>query len=178
MDTDTPPSPSAPQAERVVNFQRVRAIALEIGGLAERVMARKVGLPVSEARVLAAIAEYPGSIASDIATRIALTPVQVGRSLSKLKSLDLVRTEVDLADARALRLWLQPAGLEAQARAAAVTQAVQHWAVRKLDPEQWAQFDQLLDLLLASARFNEADVAALEAQVDAALTPPSASPDA
>lgn len=143
----------------------MRLIAIGVGQFAERLLSREVGLSVSDSRVLSAIAAVPDSTATEVSVRISMTPVQVGRCVAKLKSAGLVQASSDVNDARASRLSLTLKGREVETFANEIADAVQHWAIRDLSPEEWKVLDGFLDRLLKSSKYTEVDAVNLMALV-------------
>ncbi len=144
-----------------LGLQRIRAIAVSAGNLAEKLMARRVGISVAEARVLRALHDFPSSTASEIAARILLTPVQVGRCVARLKKMALLSVEPHILDGRAMHLELTPRGLQAHVVASEVTSAVQAWTIRDLTANEWSSLDAILTKLERSTNYSEADVKSL-----------------
>ncbi len=144
-----------------LGLQRIRAIAVSAGNLAEKLMARRVGISVAEARVLRALHDFPSSTASEIAARILLTPVQVGRCVARLRKMALLSVEPHVIDGRAMHLELTSRGKQAHVVASEVTSAVQAWTIRDLTPDEWSALDAILTTLERSTNYSESDVTLL-----------------
>ncbi|MFT3779888.1 MAG: helix-turn-helix domain-containing protein [Ottowia sp.] len=148
-----------------LQLHRIRAIAVSVGSLAEKLMLAEVGISVMEARVLQTLRAFPASTATEVAGRILLTTVQVGRSVARLKKLGLLKVEPHALDGRALHLELTAAGEIAHAAAVNVTAAVQAWTIRDLSREEWIQLDLLLNKLVESSQYGERDIRSLQTVV-------------
>ena len=152
-----------------IAFHRVRGLAIAVGALAERLMGHMAGLSVSDSRVLLAIGKLPHATATEISRSVALTPVQVGRSVAKLRQERLLSVSPDVSDARALRLSLTSQGNERLATARHTSRAVEEWAIRSLSEEEWKIFSDILNRLIETAEFSETDVANLEDSIRSRL---------
>lgn len=148
-----------------IAFQRVRYVSISVGNMAEKLMERLAEITAVEARVLLAIGEIPDSTATEISQKVSLTPVQVGRCISRLRSVNLVAAQPSLTDGRAVRLTLTAEGRKRHAIVYQISISVQQWAIRDLEPDVWAEFSRTLDILVASSQFSEEDVAELESRV-------------
>ncbi len=148
-----------------IEFHRVRLVSISVGNMAEKLMERLASITAMEARVLLAIGELADPTATEVSQRASLTPVQVGRCISRLKSIKLVTARPSPTDGRAYRLLLTAEGKQRYAIAHQVSLSVQQWAIRDLEPGAWRAFSKTLDLLVASSQFSEADVSELESQV-------------
>ncbi len=148
-----------------LRLHRIRNIALAVGGFAEKLMVRRAGVSVAESRVLSALRNHPGSTASEVGARILLTPVQVGRSIARLRKLQLVMAAPHAIDGRAMELWLTRRGEEACRVSEEVTTAVQQWAVRNLDDVEWRVLNSLLDKLVLDSAYSEFEMARLAASL-------------
>ena len=144
-----------------LRLHRIRNVAIAVGGFAEKLMVRRAGVSVAESRVLSALRSHPGSTASEVGTRILLTPVQVGRSIARLRKLQLVMAAPHAIDGRAMELWLTRRGEDACRVSEELTTAVQQWAVRNLDEGEWRVLDALLDKLVHDSAYSELELARL-----------------
>lgn len=145
-----------------IAFFRVRLVSISVSNMAEKLMERLAQITALEARVLLAIGDAPGSTATEISLQTSLTPVQVGRCISRLKAIKLIVAHPCLLDGRAYKLLLTTEGKQRHAIAHHVSVVVQHWAIRRLQPAAWHEFSRTLDVLVESSRFSEEDVAKLE----------------
>jgi DNA-binding MarR family transcriptional regulator len=144
-----------------LGLHRIRNIAIAVGGFAEKLMVRRAGVSVAESRVLSALRVHPGSTASEVGVRILLTPVQVGRSIARLRKMQFVMVAPHAIDGRAMELWLTRRGEEACQVSEELTAAVQQWAVRNLDKAEWQALDALLDKLVRDSAYSELELAQL-----------------
>lgn len=150
-----------------IELQRLRQLALSIGKVAEHVYARCTRLSTEDARIVAVLHERPYSTATEIAKLTLLTPVQVGRRISRLRKLQYLVSEMDPLDGRAIRLRLSAEGERIHHQSREITTTVQAWAIRDLSDEEWQAFSNTLDKLLASmaAESQDRQVAGLIAQL-------------
>lgn len=151
-----------------IELQRLRQFALSIGKVAEKISERSIGLSIEDARIVDVLHQHPYSTATEIAKLTLLTPVQVGRRISRLRKMHYLITEADRLDARAIRLRLSPEGERICQRSRDITANIQAWAIRDLTNEEWEVFSRILDKLLASVadKDQERHVSELIAQLD------------
>ena len=93
---------------------------------------------------LSVIAERPGLDQATLATQIAFDRATTGGVIDRLESKGLVRREVDRADRRARRLYIETAGVEVLSRVTPYVRDVQDRMLQGLNP---AERTALLGLL-------------------------------
>ena len=138
-----------------IDLQRLRHVALSIGQIADTVSRRSMSMSTEDIRILSALHDHPESTATEIAKLTLLTPVQVGRRVSRLKKVGHIVAKADCMDGRAIRLSLSPQGLQAWARTKLITQTIQAWAIRDITDAEWDEFSRTLNKLLASLNASE-----------------------
>ena len=137
---------------------RVRRVAESILDMAEELFARHLAIRVLDWRVLAKLADAPGSIPTEIGRDILLTPVQTGRSLLKLRDLNLVVAVPDPNDGRATRYTLTKPGRAVYDAGMKIVLEVQAFALRDLSAVEAVALDGLLDRLIASTAYSSEDI--------------------
>ncbi|WP_152968153.1 MarR family winged helix-turn-helix transcriptional regulator [Achromobacter sp. Marseille-Q4962] len=137
---------------------RVRRVAESILGLAEDLFARHLGIRALDWRVLVKLADAPGSTATEIGRDMLLTPVQTGRSLLKLRELEMVEAMPDPTDGRATRYLLTAAGRRSYELGTRIVLKVQSHVLRDFTPVEQVALDGLLDRLVACSEYGEEDV--------------------
>jgi len=140
---------------------RIRRIAESILDMAEELFARHLEIRVLDWRVLCKLAETPGSNATEIGHETLLTPVQTGRSLLKLREMNLVVAAQDRNDGRATRYTLTKPGRGTYESGMKIVLEVQSFALRDLSAVEAVALDGLLDRLVASAAYSSADIGQL-----------------
>ncbi|WP_345816895.1 MarR family winged helix-turn-helix transcriptional regulator (plasmid) [Paraburkholderia sp. PREW-6R] len=137
---------------------RIRRVAESILDMAEELFARHLEIRVLDWRVLAKLVDAPGSIPTEIGRDILLTPVQTGRSLLKLRDLNLVVAVPDPTDGRATRYTLTKAGHSAYETGMKIVFEVQTFALRDLSAVETVALNGLLDRLIMSTVYSSEDV--------------------
>jgi DNA-binding MarR family transcriptional regulator len=95
-------------------------------------------------RILNTLLDADGRIQKDLACDVDLKPATVGNTLSVMEKEGFIRREPDPADKRALRVYIEPAGREAFARAEASFQTTEAQCLRDFSPEEKAQLFNFL----------------------------------
>ncbi|MEX4002134.1 MarR family winged helix-turn-helix transcriptional regulator [Paraburkholderia sp. EG285A] len=137
---------------------RVRRVAESILDMAEELFAHHLEIRVLDWRILAKLADAPGSISTEISRDILLTPVQSGRSLLKLRELNLVAAVPDPDDGRATRYTLTKSGRAAYEAGMKIVLEVQAFALRDLSAIETVALNDLLDRLISSTAYSSADI--------------------
>ncbi|MFM0728970.1 MarR family winged helix-turn-helix transcriptional regulator [Paraburkholderia sediminicola] len=137
---------------------RVRRVAESILDMAEELFARHLEIRVLDWRVLVKLADAPGSIPTEIGRDMLLTPVQTGRSLLKLRDLNLVVAVPDPNDGRATRYTLTKPGRSAYEAGMKIVLEVQTFALRDLSAVETVALNGLLDRLITSTAYSSEDV--------------------
>lgn len=138
-----------------IELQRLRQVALSIGQVADTVNRRCIGLSTEDVRIVSALHSHPESTATEIAKLTLLTPVQVGRRVSRLKAAGYIAAKVDCLDARAVLLCLSVEGRRVYEKTKTITENIQAWAIRDITDDEWSAFSSTLDKLLASVNSDE-----------------------
>jgi len=137
---------------------RVRRIAESILAMAEELFARHLDIRALDWRVLVKLADAPGSIPTEIGRDMLLTPVQTGRSLLRLRELNLVVAVPDPNDGRATRYTLTKPGRSAYEAGMRIVLEVQTFALRDLSAVETVALNGLLEQLMTSTAYSSADV--------------------
>jgi DNA-binding MarR family transcriptional regulator len=137
---------------------RLRRVAESVLGMAEELFDRHLEVRVLDWRVLAKLADAPGSNSTDIGRDMLLTPVQTGRSLVKLRELHLVAAVPDPQDGRATRYTLTDEGRIAFETGMRIVLEVQTFALRDLNAIEHVALSGLLERLVRSTAYSAADV--------------------
>jgi DNA-binding MarR family transcriptional regulator len=143
-----------------LRLNRIREIALTSTSLAEKLTSRLVGLSVLESRVLLNLEEHPLSTPTEIAVRIMLTPVQVGRCVARLSKRSLVGVTSHAVDGRSIQLRLTKKGVQVHRTVAGVATVVLARLVRGFSSEERDALNALLGKLQANASDSEQEVLA------------------
>ncbi|MFO1400030.1 MAG: MarR family transcriptional regulator [Steroidobacteraceae bacterium] len=109
-----------------------------------------LGLTPALARLLFHVHRQPGARPSDLAQRLDVTPVTLGRMLDRLARRGYVRRSADRADRRALRIHLAPRATPVVARMLEISALTNARATRGLRPAERAQLMALLGRLQAN----------------------------
>ncbi|MFT4067348.1 MarR family winged helix-turn-helix transcriptional regulator [Paraburkholderia sp.] len=144
---------------------QIRLVAESILDMAEELFARHLEIRVLDWRVLAKLADRPGSIPTEIGRDILMTPVQTGRSLLRLRELGLVLAVPDPEDGRATRYTLTQPGYSAYEAGMKIVLAVQDFALRELGAVERVALDELLGRLMSSTSYTAADLEQVSAQL-------------
>jgi DNA-binding MarR family transcriptional regulator len=144
---------------------RIRRVAESILDMAEELFERHLDIRVLDWRVLVKVAETPGSIPTEIGRDMLLTPVQTGRSLQKLRELNLVLAVPDPDDGRATRYSLTKPGRAAHDAGMKIVLEVQAFALRDLNAVETVALNGLLDRLMVSTSYTALDVERLSASL-------------
>jgi DNA-binding MarR family transcriptional regulator len=144
---------------------RIRRVAESILDMAEELFERHLDIRVLDWRVLVKVAETPGSIPTEIGRDMLLTPVQTGRSLQKLRELNLVLAVPDPDDGRATRYSLTKPGRAAHDAGMKIVLEVQAFALRDLSAVETVALNGLLDRLMVSTSYTALDVERLSASL-------------
>jgi DNA-binding MarR family transcriptional regulator len=142
---------------------RIRRVAESILDMAEELFERHLEIRVLDWRVLVKLADAPGSIPTEIGRDMLLTPVQTGRSLLRLRELNLVVAVPDPNDGRATRYSLTKPGRTAYETGMKIVLEVQAFALRDLSAVETVALNGLLDQLMTSTAYSSADVDRLSA---------------
>lgn len=142
---------------------RIRRVAESILDMAEELFGRHLEIRVLDWRVLVKLADTPGSIPTEIGRDVLLTPVQTGRSLLRLRELNLVFAVPDPNDGRATRYSLTKPGRTAYETGMKIVLEVQGFALRDLSAVETVALNGLLDQLMTSTAYSSADVDRLSA---------------
>jgi DNA-binding MarR family transcriptional regulator len=137
---------------------RLRRVAESVLDLAEELFDRHLEIRVLDWRVLVKLADTPDSNSTDIGREMLLTPVQTGRSLVKLRELDLVAAMPDPQDGRATRYTLTDEGRTAFEKGMRIVLEVQAFALRDLSVIEHVALNGLLERLIKSTAYSAADV--------------------
>ena len=114
-----------------------------------------VGIPISEARCLAAIgAFYPLSV-NDLAMRTNLNKAQASRSTQALVEQAMVRKQASEIDGRGVVLSLTPKGQAMWEKVMQVIERRNQEITASLTATEQTQLDLLLDRLLQQARKHQ-----------------------
>jgi DNA-binding MarR family transcriptional regulator len=89
---------------------RLSVLSNRISGAIAREYSQRFGLGVTEWRVLAVLARYPGLSATQVAQRTAMDKVAVSRAVARLLAAGRVRRDLDEEDRRRSVLQLSAAG--------------------------------------------------------------------
>ena len=94
------------------------------------------GLTPALARVLFHVHRAPGSRQTDLAARLEVTPVTLGRMIDRLVDRGYVRRDQDAADRRAVRVYVAPRGEPLVARMAQIAEGTKARALQGIGPRQ------------------------------------------
>lgn len=125
----------------VLGFRVSRGIA--------RVYADRFGLTIPEWRVLAVLGRYPEISANEVAERSAMDKVMVSRAVARLLGAGLLKRRMDAADRRRSALALSSRGAAVYAEVVPQALALEADVLAAFTPAEAAEFDRLLDKLLA-----------------------------
>lgn len=106
-----------------------------------------LGLTPALARLLLHVHRHPGARPSELAQRLDVTPVTLGRMLDRLARRGYVRRSADRADRRALRIHLAPRGTPIVARMMEISTLTTARATRGLRAVERVQLLALLGRL-------------------------------
>ncbi|WP_321794735.1 MarR family winged helix-turn-helix transcriptional regulator [Caballeronia sp. J97] len=137
---------------------RLRRVAESVLDLAGELFDRHLEVRVLDWRVLVKLADAPESNSTDIGRDMLLTPVQAGRSLVKLRELNLVAATADPLDGRATRYTLTEKGRIAYEKGMKIVLEVQAFALRDLTAIEQVALNGLLDRLVQSTAYSPEDV--------------------
>ncbi len=112
----------------------------------------EVGLPLGEARCLAAVGAFAPLSVKDLARLANVDKGQASRAAQALVDQGLVRKQASRADARGVVLSFTPAGRARWRRLMAVIERRNEEIVACLAADERQQFDRLLTRLVAHAR--------------------------
>ncbi|WP_454674702.1 MarR family winged helix-turn-helix transcriptional regulator [Achromobacter pestifer] len=146
-----------------ITAYRLRRVAESILGMAEKLFDVHLGIRALDWRVLVKLAHTPGSISTDIGRDMLMTPVQTGRSLSKLRDLDLVIAMPAPDDGRATRYTLTRSGHDTFEAGLKIVFEVQAYALRDLNAVEQVALESLLGRLVASSNYGPEDIERLSA---------------
>ncbi|SDV46917.1 MarR family winged helix-turn-helix transcriptional regulator [Chitinasiproducens palmae] len=137
---------------------QIRSVAESILDMAEALFERHLNIRALDWRVLVKLSETPGSMSTAIARDMLLTPVQTGRSLQRLRELDLVIGAPDPDDGRAMRYTLTPNGEKVHDTGMRIVVAVQEFALREFSAVEQVALTGLLERLMETTNFTANDV--------------------
>jgi DNA-binding MarR family transcriptional regulator len=108
--------------------------------------ARSEGLGLTPAltRLMLYIHRAPGSRQTDLATRLEVSPVTIGRMVDRLVACGYVRREADADDRRAFRIHIAADGVPLVERLNEISEATRRRAVEGLGPERVALLFSIL----------------------------------
>lgn len=113
---------------------------------------RHYDLSVTEWRVMAVLARFDGLSAREVAERTAMDKVAVSRALARLVAAGRVRRATHDGDKRRSVLGLTAAGWKVHDKVAPMARARERELLTKLDAEERAWLDRILDKLLTEKR--------------------------
>jgi DNA-binding MarR family transcriptional regulator len=114
--------------------------------------AKTFNLTIPEWRIIAVLGRRPGLTAKEVAEATEMDKVAVSRAVAKLVSAKRVSADVHDADGRAQSLTLTAQGEALHARIAPIAIESERRLLAALSMTERAQFDALIDRLLAAAR--------------------------
>ena len=118
----------------------------------------EAGLPAHEGRCLAAVGTFSPLSVNDLAHHANLDKGQASRAAQSLVAQGLLSKTSSPTDGRGVVLNLTPAGRKVWLRTIRMVTRRNQEITACLQPEQLAQLDQLLDLLVAHARSSAQDM--------------------
>jgi DNA-binding MarR family transcriptional regulator len=95
-----------------------------------------LGLTPALARLLFHVHRAPGSRQTDLAARLEVTPVTLGRMIDRLVNRGYVTRDQDAADRRAVRVYVAPRGEPLVARMAQIAEGTKARALEGIGPRQ------------------------------------------
>lgn len=145
------PAPAASATLALEHFlpYRLAVLSFRVSRGIARVYADRFGLTIPEWRVLAVLGRYPGISANEVAERSAMDKVMVSRAVARLLEAGLLKRRTDAADRRRSALALSPRGAAVYAEVVPQARALEADVLAVLTPAEAAEFDRLLDKLLA-----------------------------
>lgn len=109
-------------------------------------------LGVTEWRVMAVLARFPGLSAREVAERTAMDKVAVSRALARLVEAERVDRSVHAQDKRRSVLRLSPAGWRIHDDVAPLARARERELLARLDADERAWLNRILDKLLVDGK--------------------------
>lgn len=126
---------------------RLSVLSNRLSSAIAREYAQRFGLGVTEWRVLAVLARYPGLSANQVAQRTAMDKVAVSRAVARLLAAGRVRRGVDGDDRRRSVLELSPAGHAVFDQVAPLALSFERHVLAGISDEERALLFRLLDRL-------------------------------
>jgi len=131
---------------------RLSILSNRVSGAIARRYARAFKLTIPEWRIIAVLGRRPGLTAKEVAEATEMDKVAVSRAVAKLVAARRVAALVHSQDGRAQSLSLTPQGEALHARIAPLALESEARLLAALSAGERAQFDALVDRLLAAAR--------------------------
>ena len=131
---------------------RLSILSNRVSGAIARRYAKTFNLTIPEWRIIAVLGRQPGLTAKEVAEATEMDKVAVSRAVAKLVAAKRVLASVDAADARRQSLTLTTQGETLHAKIAPIALESERRLLEALDTRERAQFDVLIDRLLAAAK--------------------------
>lgn len=131
---------------------RLSILSNRVSGAIARRYAKIFNLTIPEWRIIAVLGRQPGLTAKEVAEATEMDKVAVSRAVAKLVAAKRVLASVDAADARRQSLTLTTQGETLHAKIAPIALESERRLLEALDTRERAQFDVLIDRLLAAAK--------------------------
>jgi len=165
---DQPDTVNAIDLERFLPYRLIRLSHAISRGIAASYQ-QEFGLSIAEWRVLAVIARFPGSSASELGEHTGMDKVSMHRAVRALQQRQLIASDQSARDRRRQHLRLSHAGLSLHDQIAPRALAFEQQLLAALDSEDQALLHALLDRLqLSIQRLNEPEQASTESPPPAA----------
>ncbi|MFT3728026.1 MAG: MarR family winged helix-turn-helix transcriptional regulator [Terricaulis sp.] len=136
--------------ERFVPY-RLSILSNRVSGAIARRYAKTFNLTIPEWRIIAVLGRRPGLTAKEVCEATEMDKVAVSRAVAKLVAAKRVSAEVHDNDGRAQSLRLTAQGETLHARIAPLAIESERRLLSALNSSERAQFDALIDRLLAAA---------------------------
>lgn len=116
----------------------------------------KFALSVTEWRIMAVLAEYPGVSADEVSVKTQIEKSILSRAISKLLRRKLITREFDADDRRRSILALTDTGLAVYDEIVPLSQRYEQHLLQCFTAEEQAQFSELVDRLYRHAAQSQA----------------------
>ena len=147
---NAPPAPEQPSLdlEQFLPY-RISVLSNRISSTIARVYGERYGMAVTEWRVMAVLALYPGLSAGEVSERTAMDKVAVSRAVARLLERGFIQRETHGDDRRRSVLHLSEAGVEVYQVVAPMVLESERRLLAPFSEEEQRVLNRLIDRLAA-----------------------------